>query len=41
MPVSALAAGTPDGTKFVRDDGTLAVPTATVGSNVFAFAARH
>lgn len=26
LSISALATGTPDGTKFVRDDGTLAVP---------------
>lgn len=41
VPIAALATGTPDGTKFVRDDGSLAVPTATVGSNIFAFAAAH
>lgn len=41
VPVAAIATGTPDGTKFVRDDGALAVPTATVGSFVYAFAARH
>lgn len=28
VPIANLASGTPDGTKFVRDDGTLAVPTA-------------
>jgi hypothetical protein len=26
VPISHLASGTPDGTKYVRDDGTLAVP---------------
>lgn len=26
IPMSAMATGTPDGTKFIRDDGTLAVP---------------
>ncbi|HMC61863.1 MAG TPA: hypothetical protein VKJ01_21900 [Candidatus Solibacter sp.] len=26
FPIARLASGTPDGTKFVRDDGTLAVP---------------
>lgn len=41
VPIAAIATGTPDGTKFVRDDGTLVAPTATVGSFVYAFAARH
>lgn len=26
VPIAQIASGTPDGTKFVRDDGTLAVP---------------
>jgi hypothetical protein len=26
LPIANIASGTPDGTKFVRDDGTLAVP---------------
>jgi hypothetical protein len=26
VPIAQLASGTPDGTKFIRDDGTLAVP---------------
>ena len=26
IPVAALASGTPTGTKFIRDDGVLAVP---------------
>lgn len=29
LPVSALASGTPDGTKFVADDGTLKSPGAS------------
>ncbi len=28
IPIPNLATGTPDGTKFIRDDGTLAVPTS-------------
>ena len=39
VPIAALATGTPDGTKFVRDDGTLAVPFSP--AHVFAFAAAH
>jgi hypothetical protein len=31
MAIARLATGTPDGTKFIRDDGTLAVPTSSVG----------
>lgn len=31
--IARLATGTPDGTKFVRDDGTLAVPSGGGGSN--------
>jgi hypothetical protein len=31
LAIGRLATGTPDGTKFVRDDGTLATPTASVG----------
>jgi hypothetical protein len=31
LAIARLATGTPDGTKFVRDDGTLATPTASVG----------
>ena len=27
VPIAAIATGTPDGTKFVRDDGTLAAPS--------------
>ena len=29
VPVAQLGSGTPNGTKFVRDDGTLAAPVAT------------
>lgn len=29
IPIANLATGTPDGTKFIRDDGTLAAPTAS------------
>lgn len=29
IPVANLAAGTPDGTKFLRDDGVLATPAGT------------
>ena len=32
VPVANLATGTPDGTKFVRDDGTLAVPATGAAS---------
>lgn len=31
IPIANLATGTPDGTKFVRDDGTLAVPAGGAG----------
>ena len=31
IPIANLATGTPDGTKFVRDDGTLASPGAPSG----------
>lgn len=30
LPIARLATGTPDGTKFVRDDGALAVPSSYV-----------
>ena len=36
ITVASLATGTPDGTKFVRDDGTLATPPGGVPSNVFS-----
>lgn len=32
FPIARLATGTPDGTKFVRDDGTLATPSSGTGS---------
>lgn len=33
VPIAAIATGTPDGTKFVRDDGALAVPSGeSIGS---------
>ena len=32
IPIANLATGTPDGTKFVRDDGTLAVPPGSGGA---------
>jgi len=35
FPVARLATGTPDGTKFVADDGTLKTPTASAGSWTF------
>ena len=38
LAIGRLATGTPDGTKFVRDDGTLVTPTATatnLGTLVF------
>lgn len=34
IPIANLATGTPTGTKFVRDDGTLVVPSTSAGSNV-------
>lgn len=33
IPIANLASGTPDGTKFVRDDGTLAVPSGGGGGS--------
>lgn len=33
IPISDIATGTPDGTKFIRDDGTLATPSG--GGNSF------
>ena len=30
VPIARLATGTPDGTKFIRDDGTLVTPTSGV-----------
>lgn len=34
LPIANIATGTPDGTKFVRDDGTLAVPAGGGGGDV-------
>jgi hypothetical protein len=34
VPVSALGSGTPDGTKFLRDDGTFAVPAGGGGGSL-------
>lgn len=31
IPIANLATGTPDGTKFIRDDGTLVTPTGGGG----------
>lgn len=32
IPIARMATGTPDGTKFIRDDGTLATPVGSVTS---------
>ncbi len=42
IPIANLATGTPDGTKFIKDDGTLAVPsggggTAAGGTNAVQY----
>jgi hypothetical protein len=42
LDIARVASGTPDGTKFVRDDGVLAVPPATIPTaygavNTYAF----
>ncbi len=34
VPIAQLASGTPDGTKFIRDDGTLQVPPGSSGGAV-------
>ena len=34
IPISKLATGTPDGTKFIRDDGTLATPASSSGITI-------
>lgn len=36
FPIPRLASGTPDGTKFIRDDGTLVTPPDTGESNTAA-----
>jgi hypothetical protein len=41
LPIANIASGTPDGTKFVRDDGTLAVPPGGGSSTPSAHAASH
>jgi hypothetical protein len=35
LPIARLATGTPDGTKFVRDDGTLATPAGGGSATVY------
>lgn len=40
LAMARLATGTPDGTKFVRDDGTLAVPTGS-GSSLPLWVTNH
>lgn len=37
IPIARLATGTPDGTKFVRDDGTLVVPSGSGGAPTASF----
>jgi hypothetical protein len=39
FPIARLASGTPDGTKFIRDDGVLALPTGIVNAQISASAA--
>ena len=34
IPISNLGTGTPDGTKFLRDDGTFATPAGGGGSGL-------
>lgn len=36
VPIANLATGTPDGTKFIRDDGTLVTPAGGAGSLIVA-----
>lgn len=35
IPIANIATGTPDGTKFVRDDGTLVTPTIPTAVKVY------
>jgi hypothetical protein len=35
LPIANIATGTPDGTKFVRDDGTLQVPSGGLSSSIY------
>jgi hypothetical protein len=37
VPIAALATGTPDGTKFIRDDGALVTPAGGGASPARAF----
>lgn len=37
VPIAQLASGTPDGTKFVRDDGTLQIPAGGSGNPLDAW----
>lgn len=43
IPIANLATGTPDGTKFIRDDGTLATAFGTIlsGTTTFEFPPIH
>lgn len=34
IPIASLATGTPDGTKFIRDDGVLATPSGSGGGGI-------
>lgn len=34
IPIANLATGTPDGNKFIRDDGVLAVPSGGSGTSI-------
>tara|TARA_R110000868_G_scaffold374652_1_gene639138 strand:- start:1526 stop:1792 length:267 start_codon:yes stop_codon:yes gene_type:complete len=36
IPMAAMATGTPTGSKFVRDDNTLAVPSAAGANTAYA-----
>lgn len=40
IPIANLATGTPDGTKFIRDDGTLQVPGGGGGGGTAATVAQ-